>query len=107
VTDKPSLIKLRTTIGFGSNQEGTHSVHGSALKADDITQIKKKFGFDAEKTFVIPQEVTDLYHKRSAEGAAKEQEWKQVLEKYSQSQTPPDWSTPGRLGEDPANILSI
>lgn len=85
VTDKPSLIKLRTTIGFGSKEQGTHSVHGSALKADDITQIKKKFGFDPEQSFVIPQEVSDLYHKRSAEGAAKEQEWKQVLEKYSQS----------------------
>lgn len=85
VTDKPSLIKLRTTIGFGSKQQGTHSVHGSALKADDITQVKTKFGFDPEKTFVVPQEVYDLYHKRGAEGAAKEQEWEQLLAKYSQA----------------------
>lgn len=85
VKDKPSLIKLRTTIGFGSKLQGTHSVHGAALKADDITQVKVKFGFDPEKTFVVPQEVYDLYHKRGAEGAAKEQEWEQLLQRYGQS----------------------
>jgi transketolase len=46
VKDKPSVIKLTTTIGFGSKLQGTGSVHGSALKADDIKQLKEKFGFD-------------------------------------------------------------
>ncbi|TVY31213.1 putative transketolase [Lachnellula hyalina] len=85
VKNKPSLIKLRTTIGFGSLAQGTGGVHGSALKAPDIKQLKEKFGFDTEKTFVVPQEVYDLYHKHGAEGAAKEQEWTQLLEKYTQS----------------------
>lgn len=85
VKNKPSLIKLRTTIGFGSLQQGTGGVHGSALKSPDIKQLKEKFGFDTEKTFVVPQEVYDLYHKRGAEGAAKEQEWTQMVEKYTQS----------------------
>ncbi|TVY49759.1 putative transketolase [Lachnellula occidentalis] len=85
VKNKPSMIKLRTTIGFGSLAQGTGGVHGSALKAPDIKQLKEKFGFDTEKTFVVPQEVYDLYHKHGAEGAAKEQEWTQLLEKYSQS----------------------
>ncbi|TVY21655.1 putative transketolase [Lachnellula arida] len=85
VKNKPSLIKLRTTIGFGSLAQGTGGVHGSALKAPDIKQLKEKFGFDTEKTFVVPQEVYDLYHKHGAEGAAKEQEWTQLLEKYAQS----------------------
>ncbi|PQE25486.1 transketolase protein [Rutstroemia sp. NJR-2017a BBW] len=84
VKDKPSLIKLRTTIGFGSKQQGTHGVHGSPLKADDIKQLKEKFGFDTEKSFVVPQEVYDICHKRADEGAAKEQEWNQMLEKYAQ-----------------------
>ncbi|RDW82014.1 transketolase-2 [Coleophoma cylindrospora] len=85
VKDKPSMIKLRTIIGYGSLQQGTHGVHGSALKADDIKQLKGKFGFDAEKTFVVPQEVYDIYNKHSSEGAAKEAEWEQLLEKYTQS----------------------
>jgi transketolase len=85
VKDKPSLIKLRTTIGFGSLLQGTHGVHGNALKADDIKQLKQKFGFDSEKTFVVPQEVYDLYNKRGAEGAAKEKEWEKMIEKYASS----------------------
>ncbi|MCJ1465559.1 Transketolase [Pseudocyphellaria aurata] len=82
VKDKPSVIKLTTTIGFGSLQQGTGGVHGNALKADDCKQIKKKFGFNPEQSFVVPQKVYDLYHKHSSEGAAKEIEWNKLLEKY-------------------------
>ncbi len=83
VTDKPSMIKLRTTIGFGSLIEGTGGVHGAPLKQDDITQVKKKFGFNPEETFAVPQEVYDQYHKKGAEGQKMEQEWNQLFEKYS------------------------
>ncbi|KAK1967408.1 transketolase [Colletotrichum sublineola] len=82
--DKPTLIKLRTTIGFGSLQQGTHGVHGSPLKADDIKQLKEKFGFNPEQSFVVPQEVYDQYHKHAAEGAAAEEEWNKLFAKYSE-----------------------
>ncbi|KAI1303435.1 transketolase [Xylaria venustula] len=82
VKDKPTLIKLKTTIGFGSLNQGTHSVHGAALKADDIKQLKKKFGFNPEENFAVPQEVYDLYHKHSAEGAAAEEEWNKLFAEY-------------------------
>ena len=78
------MIKVTTTIGFGSLLQGTGGVHGNALKADDCKQIKTKFGFNPDESFVAPQKVYDLYHKRSEEGAAKEQEWDQLLEKYGQ-----------------------
>ncbi|ODV94943.1 hypothetical protein PACTADRAFT_3830 [Pachysolen tannophilus NRRL Y-2460] len=84
VTDKPSCIRLVTTIGFGSLQAGTGSVHGSPLKPDDIIQVKKKFGFDPEKTFYVPKEVYELYAKTSKAGAAAEQEWQQLFAKYQQ-----------------------
>lgn len=84
VKDKPTMIKLTTTIGYGSKLQGTGGVHGNPLKADDIKQLKEKFGFDPEKTFVVPQEVTDLYHKHAADGAAAEQEWNKLFEKYGQ-----------------------
>ncbi|CAI6340954.1 unnamed protein product [Periconia digitata] len=84
VKDKPTMIKLTTTIGFGSKLQGTGGVHGNPLKADDIKQVKEKFGFDPEKTFVVPQEVTDMYHKHAADGAAAEQEWNKLFEKYGQ-----------------------
>ena len=82
IKDKPSVIKLTTTIGYGSLLQGTGGVHGNALKGDDCKQIKKKFGFDPEESFVVPQKVYDLYHAHAAEGAAKEAEWNKLLEKY-------------------------
>jgi transketolase len=82
VTDKPSVIKVTTTIGYGSKLQGTHSVHGNALQADDARSVKTLFGFDPEQTFVVPQQVYDLYGKHSAAGAAKELEWNNLLERY-------------------------
>lgn len=82
VKDKPSVIKLTTTIGFGSKLQGTGAVHGNPLKTDDAENVKTKFGFDPKKSFVVPQEVYDMYHKHAAEGAAAEQEWNQMFEKY-------------------------
>jgi transketolase len=84
VKDKPSVIKLTTTIGFGSLLQGTGGVHGNALKADDCKQVKKKFGFNPDESFVVPQKVYDMYHAKAAEGAAKEQEWNNLFEKYGQ-----------------------
>ena len=83
VTDKPSVIKITTTIGFGSKAQGTGGVHGSPLKADDAQSVKKMFGFDPEKSFDVPQQVYDQYHKRSAEGAAVEQKWNDLFNKYA------------------------
>jgi len=83
VKDKPSMIRLTTTIGFGSLLQGTGGVHGNALKEDDCKQVKKKFGFNPEEHFVVPQEVYDLYKKHADEGAAAEKEWDALLEKYS------------------------
>src|SRR5687767_14976118 len=84
VTDKPSIIKLKTTIGFGSKQQGTHGVHGAPLKADDIEQLKEKFGFNPKESFVVPQEVYDIYGKHSSDGAAQEEEWNKLLASYKE-----------------------
>ena len=83
VTDKPSVIKLTTTIGFGSKLQGTGGVHGNPLKKDDVEQVKTKFGFKPEETFVVPKEVYDLYHKKAAAGAAAEDSWNGLFKKYS------------------------
>lgn len=85
VKDKPTLIQLTTTIGFGSTQQGTHGVHGSPLKPDDIRQLKEKFGFNPDKNFDVPQEVYDAYAQTAAKGAAAEAEWNQLLAKYAES----------------------
>lgn len=84
VKNKPTLIKLQTIIGFGSKNQGTHGVHGSPLKADDIKQLKEKFGFNPDKSFDVPQEAYDLCHKASASGAAAEQEWNKLFSSYAE-----------------------
>ncbi|KAJ4396200.1 Transketolase [Gnomoniopsis smithogilvyi] len=84
VTDKPSIIKLKTIIGFGSKNQGTHGVHGSPLKADDIKQLKEKFGFNPDKSFDVPQEAYDLCAKAASSGAAAEQEWNKLLSSYAE-----------------------
>ncbi|KAH7357905.1 transketolase [Plectosphaerella cucumerina] len=84
VTDKPSLIALKTIIGFGSKQQGTHGVHGSPLKADDIRQLKEKFGFNPDESFAVDQSVYDLYAAHAAEGAAAEQEWNKLFAAYGE-----------------------
>ncbi|KAA8651762.1 hypothetical protein EYZ11_000008 [Aspergillus tanneri] len=83
VTDKPTMIRLTTTIGFGSKLQGTGGVHGNPLKADDAEGVKQRFGFDPKQSFIVPQQVYDLYNKRAAHGAAKEQEWNQLFQKYA------------------------
>ncbi|KAF5387076.1 hypothetical protein D9615_001805 [Tricholomella constricta] len=83
-TSKPTIICLKTTIGYGSKQQGTHGVHGSPLKADDIVSLKGKFGFSPDQTFQVPQATHDLYAEFGKRGAALEAEWNTLLEAYGQ-----------------------
>lgn len=83
-TNKPTLIKLRTIIGFGSKNQGTHGVHGSPLKADDIKQLKQKWGFNPEESFAVPQEVYEHCNKAASSGAAAEQEWNKLFASYGE-----------------------
>ena len=61
VTDRPSMIKVKTTIGLGSGKEGTHKVHGSPLGDEDLAQVKTRFGFDPTQKFVVPDAVRQVY----------------------------------------------
>ena len=81
-SDKPTLIRLTTTIGFGSLQAGTHGVHGAPLKADDIKQLKEKFGFNPEETFKVPPEVYEDYAKHVKANQEIEAKWYQTFNEY-------------------------
>ncbi|KAG5645819.1 hypothetical protein DXG03_005160 [Asterophora parasitica] len=83
-TSKPTIIRLRTTIGYGSKAQGTHGVHGAPLKADDIASLKSKFGFAPDQSFQVPQATYDLYAEFGKRGAALEAEWNTLLEAYGQ-----------------------
>ncbi|KAI0721538.1 transketolase [Cerioporus squamosus] len=81
---KPTLIRLRTTIGYGSKQQGTHGVHGSPLKADDIQAFKTKVGLPADQSFYVPKETYDTYAAVAARGAKLEAQWNDLLASYAQ-----------------------
>ncbi|KAF9009355.1 transketolase [Cyathus striatus] len=81
---KPTLVRLKTTIGYGSKQQGTHGVHGSPLKADDIEALKSKYGFAPDQKFQVPQETYDLYSEFGKRGSALESEWNSLLQAYGQ-----------------------
>ncbi|OMH80654.1 Transketolase 1, partial [Zancudomyces culisetae] len=78
---RPSLIKIRTTIGYGSAKEGTEKVHGAPLGDSDIVSVKARFGFGPEK-YVVPESVYDFYNQCSQRGQNQEAQWKQMLTKY-------------------------
>lgn len=79
---KPSLIVLKTTIGYGSRDQGTHGVHGNPLKADDTVEIKKRFGFDPEQFFVVPEKVREMYASYAKRGAEHEATWQKLHKEY-------------------------
>ncbi|PWN53838.1 putative transketolase [Violaceomyces palustris] len=84
VTDKPTLIRLKTTIGFGSLQQGNASTHGAPLKADDIKQLKTKLGFNPDESFVVPEEVYAAFKEIADRGATAEAAWNDLFKSYAE-----------------------
>ncbi|WP_022880741.1 transketolase [Gryllotalpicola ginsengisoli] len=84
VTDKPSIIILKTIIGWPApTKQGTGKVHGSKLGAEEVAAIKKVLGFDPEKSFEVDPEV--LAHTRKAVERGKQQraEWQQAFDAWA------------------------
>lgn len=81
---KPTLIYVRTTIGFGSKDQGTPKVHGSPLSSEEIINVKKLFGLDPDKKFYIPSDVRSLYDSLTHQGVNYEKEWNRLFDKYAE-----------------------
>ncbi len=82
VTDKPTLIKIRTTIGFGSpNKGGTAGVHGAALGADEMKLTRENLGWTLEP-FVMPEDALAHFRKAVARGAQAEADWNKIWQDY-------------------------
>ena len=82
---KPSLIKVRSHIAYGSpNKVDTAGAHGSPLGADELKLVKQFFGFDPEQSFVVPDEVLNYYRKCGEKGAGTEQKWNDLYKAYKE-----------------------
>ncbi|MEE4022991.1 transketolase [Gordonia sp. PKS22-38] len=107
VTDRPSIIVLRTIIGYPApTKMNTGGVHGSALGDDEVAATKKILGFDPDKTFEVSDEV--ISHTRALvdrgreahqawessfnDWVAREPERKELFDRVSQDKLPPGWA---------------
>jgi transketolase len=91
VTDKPSMIILRTHIGYGSpHKQDTAGAHGSPLGEDEIKLTKKFYGWPEDEKFLVPDDVKVNMHKAIEKGRTLEADWNELLYKFKIDQ--PDLS---------------
>ena len=85
VADKPSIIAIQTTIGFGAPNQDTSGVHGSPLGWDKIDAVRAAFGFEAGKYFEVADDVLRFYREAGERGAAKDAAWTAMMQKYQEA----------------------
>ncbi len=88
--NKPSLIMVRTHIGFGSPKQDSASAHGEPLGPEAIEKTKKSLGWPLDKDFYIPEEALTHFRQAVDRGAEEETEWQDLMERYQREQ--PDLS---------------
>ena len=82
-TARPSIIAVRTVIGYGSPKAGTNKVHGEAMGPENVAATKKFFGFPEDQSFYVPQDALANWRKAQERGAALESEWKALFARYA------------------------
>lgn len=82
-TEHPTLIEIKTVIGYGSVKEGTSAIHGTPLDHEDIRSTKEKYGWRYPK-FKVPKEVMSRFNEKITKfGASSEREWQRIFTKYN------------------------
>ncbi|HXT01276.1 MAG TPA: transketolase [Elusimicrobiota bacterium] len=80
--ERPSLIAVRTHIGFGSPKQDSFESHGSPLGADAVKKTKQKLGWPLEPAFLVPEEAGRRMRRALERGAEMEAEWNGLLSRY-------------------------
>jgi transketolase len=81
-TARPSLIRVRTVIGYGSPKAGTNAAHGEALGPDATKATKRNLGFPEDQSFYIPPEAQAQWRQAVAKGQAAQARWNAQHESY-------------------------
>src|ERR1700678_3070797 len=82
VKDQPSLIRIRTVIGYGSPKAGTNKAHGEALGPEATRETKKKLGWPEDKNFYVPDEAKQNWLQAVDKGKKYEQDWNDLFARY-------------------------
>ncbi len=85
ITDKPTLIIMRSHIGYPSpNFTGSNKAHGNPFDEAETAATKKVLGLPENEKFWVPQEVLDMYREHGAKGSVEHKAWMQRLEASAQ-----------------------
>lgn len=85
-TERPSLIIVKTTIGFGSpNKAGSSSAHGSPLGNDEIALTKAALKWPEKEAFAVPASAYDHFNQATAAHAASDAAWQQMKVRYAEA----------------------
>lgn len=83
ITDRPSVIGVRTHIGFGSpNRQDTAEAHGQALGEKEVEMTKKNLGWPLEPKFLVPDEALTVFRNSIANGGKCEEQWNSLFNEY-------------------------
>jgi len=82
VGTKPTLISVKTIIGYGMPTAGTRKAHSDAPGEEAVRETKRHLGWPEDKQFYIPNEALDHFRKAVERGAQQETEWHALVEKY-------------------------
>ncbi|GIN88437.1 transketolase [Heyndrickxia sporothermodurans] len=84
---RPTLIEVKTVIGYGSpNKSGKSAVHGAPLGADELKLTKEAYQWTFEEDFHVPAEVYNRFNEKIVEpGLKKEQKWKELFAEYKKA----------------------
>ncbi len=83
--DRPSLVAVRTLIGYGSPLQGTAKVHGSPLSPEAIVKTKEFFKWPQEPTFYVPEEALKLCRESVEKGKKQESDWNALRDAYARA----------------------
>jgi transketolase len=84
--ERPSIIAVRTTIGFGlPDKAGTAGAHGEPPGEDELAAAKDALGWPQEPWFHIPDGVLDFYREAEARGAEQQAAWQQLVDEYGKA----------------------
>ncbi|RED59304.1 transketolase [Cohnella lupini] len=79
---QPTIIEIRTIIGFGSKVAGTNKAHGNPLGKEEAKATKEVYGWKHEEEFTVPDEVRAHFEELKRNGAAKEEQWNKLFASY-------------------------
>jgi transketolase len=86
VADRPSLIIVRSHIGYGSpHKQDTSAAHGSALGEDEVRLTKEAYGWDPDKHFYVPEKALAHFRRSCDRGREMESEWEARFETFKQA----------------------